>query len=152
MFYNKEIFNRCFGFSKKYWYKNIKNIPLYFRLIHELVRYGYDERALWDTFSWFTTTMKSILERYREGHQGYPVIIEGYSSEDPENEEKNLEVWEGIIDRMVELLELMDEECPKYDSEEYENIDGLRKKNTEMNEAKNEFFNLFSTHFWDLWD
>lgn len=149
MFYNKAIFHRCFNYPKKYWYKNIRNIPLYFRLIHELVKYGYDEYATWETFNWFSATMKSVLIRYKEGHQGVPVIIEDYPI-DFQNEEANAEIWDKIIDRMIELLDLMQEDCSKY--EHYEGIEGLKKRHKEMDAAKCEFFNLFSKHYWDLWD
>lgn len=159
MFYNKAIFKRCFNFSKRYWYMNLKYIPLYFRLLHDLVKYGYDEYAIWETCSWFPVTMKSVLERYKDTHQGYPIVINNYPvdccADDADSEslrQKNIEVWDGIIDHMIELLSLMDENCPKYETEEYEELDGIKKREEEREEAKNEFFKLFSMHFWNLWD
>lgn len=151
MFYNKAIFRRCFNFPKKYWYKNIKYIPLYFKLIHELVKYGYDEYATWETFNWFSATMKSILIRYKEGHQGVPVIIDDYPI-DFQNEEANEAVWDRIIERMIELLDLMQEDCPQYEHYDSEVLEGLKKKSEEMDAAKDEFFRLFSKHYWNLWD
>ena len=53
---------------------------------------------------------------------------------------------------MIELLKLMDEDCPKYETEEYNGMDGWQKKDAEMDKAKDEFFKLFSEHFWRLWD
>lgn len=38
MFYNKRIFQRCFDYPKKYWYKNLTQIPLYFKLMHYLAK------------------------------------------------------------------------------------------------------------------
>lgn len=159
MFYNKAIWKRCFHFPKRYWYKNIKYIPLYFRLMHDLIKHGYDEYATWETFSWFTTTMRSILERYRDGHCGVPILIDNYPYDSNANDEesKNLreqndKLWDDTIDRMIELLKLMDEDCPKYDTEEYNGMDGWKKKDADMDKAKDEFFKLFSEHFWRLWD
>ena len=56
------------------------------------------------------------------------------------------EEWDGIIDKMIALLNDMDECNPKYDEEDY------NKKYDEMNAAKDEFFKLFSEYFYNLWD
>ena len=125
MFYNKAIWKRCFHFPKRYWYKNIKYIPLYFRLMHDLIKHGYDEYATWETFSWFTTTMRSILERYRDGHCGVPILIDTYPHDSNEHDEE---------------------------SKNLNGMDGWKKKDAEMDKAKDEFFKLFSEHFWRLWD
>lgn len=137
MFYNKKIFKRCFCYRGRYWYKNIKHIPLYFKLMHHLVKYGYDEYATWETFNWFIDTMKPILTSYRNNHCGFPWDL-------------SEEEWDKIIDRMIELLDLMDECNPKYESEEY--VLGCNKQYKEMEEAKDEFFQLFAKHFYSLWD
>lgn len=154
MFYNKKIFQRCFRYEGRYWYKNIKEIPLYFRLIHHLVKHGYDEYASWETFSWFISIMKSILIKYREGHQSIPIVIDNYpwiikTEEDKAKEHENEAKWESIVNRMIELLDDMDEYSPKYDNYKFED---LKRKNAEMEAAKNEFFELFSKYFYDLWD
>ncbi len=134
---NKKIFKRCFDYRGKYWYMNLKYIPLYFKLMHHLIKYGYDEYATWETFDWFIDTMKSILTSYRKKHWSHPWDIEE-------------EEWDGIIDEMIALLDDMDECNPKYETEEYEKEP--IKKYEEMNAAKDEFFNLFSKHFYNLWD
>ena len=127
--------------------------------MHDLIKHGYDEYATWETFSWFTTTMRSILERYREGHYGVPILIDNYPYDSDTNDEEskklreqNDKLWDDTIDRMIELLKLMDEGCPKYEMEEYNGMDGWKKKDAEMDKAKDEFFKLFSEHFWRLWD
>ena len=134
---NKKIFKRCFDYRGKYWYMNLKQIPLYFELMHHLIKYGYDEYATWETFDWFIDTMKSILTSYRKHHWGYPIDIEA-------------EEWDNIIDKMIALLDDMDECNPKYEIEEYEKEP--TKKYDEMNAAKDEFFKLFSKYFYNLWD
>ena len=50
IFYNKQIFDSCFAYRRKYWYKNIGRIPRYFKLMHHLIKYGYDEYATWEIF------------------------------------------------------------------------------------------------------
>ena len=102
---------------------------MYFKLIHYLIKHGYDEYATWMTFSWFIDTMKPILISYRKNHCGYPI--------DLENEE-----WNNVIDKMISLLDDMDEDNPKYNKGNFE----------EMYKAKDDFFKLFSEYFYNLWD
>ena len=150
LFYNEKIFKRCFNYRGKYWYKNIKYIPLYFKLIHHLIKYGYDEYAEWETFNWFIDTMRSILPHYHE-HSGVPIVVDNYPwSEETEKDKKiikqNEDRWYSIIDRMLELLDLMDERNPRYDNANY------KDEEEAMNKAKDEFFELFSKYFYNLWD
>lgn len=133
MLYNKKIFERVFCFEGKYWYRNIFQIPCYFRCIHRLVKYGYDEMAHWDTYSWFIDNMKDILTHYRKHHIGYPLGI-------------TCEEWDSNIDKMISLLSDMEEWNPKYEDLSIE--DTYR----ETEKAKNEFFELFSKCFYNLWD
>lgn len=154
IFYNKQIFERCFSHRGKYWYRNIKEIPLYFKLMHHLIKYGYDEYAEWETFNWFISSMKTILPHYgNKDHLGVPIIT--YNPFDPDlnltDEEieelvkKNEEEWYRIIDRMIELLDLMDER-------NYLNCDSYKEQQESMDKAKDEFFELFSKYFYNLWD
>jgi hypothetical protein len=138
MFYNKKIFKRCFDWPARRWYKNIKAIPLYFKLMHHLIKYGYDEYAKWETFNWFIDTMKSILTSYLQDSTGFPAEFE------------DKEEWYKVINHMIELLDLMDECNPKYEAEEY--LKDYRKQYDEMYTAKDEFFQLFAKYFYNLWD
>ena len=155
MFYNKKIFKRCFNWRGKYWYKNIKEIPLYFKQLHHLIKHGYDVGAHWETYGWFLDTFRPILKYYRENHYGTPVLIDDFPADTgtPEGKAKadeNSAKWNVIVDRMIELLDLMDECNPKYDAPEYE--EDLWLADREMNSAKDEFFKLFAKHFYSLWD
>lgn len=142
LFYNEKIFKRCFNYRGKYWYKNIKEIPLYFKLMHHLIKHGYDEYATWETCGWFIDTMKDVLVTYRANHLGYPVV-----SFDDKNKQKEFEKeYDADLDIMISLLDDMDECNPKY--EDYD-ADLLFE---EMDAAKNKFFELFSKHFYSLWD
>lgn len=151
MFYNKRIFKRCFSYNKKYWYKNLTRIPLYFKLMRYLIKTGYDEYATWETHYWFIITMKSILSEYREHHNGVPILIDKYpntiiTEKDRSLEKENEEMWNSIIDRMIEMLDYMDECNPIYSEMDYCQEEQMKEK------AKNEFFALFSKYFYDLWD
>lgn len=145
LFYNKAIFERVFDHRGKYWYKNIKEIPLYFKLMHHLIKYGYDEYARWETYNWFIDTMKSVLTKYNSNRYGTKIITGNWF-----DIEENEKAWNDVINRMIELLDLMDGSNPKYDTEEYDT--DYEKKDSEMEAAKEEFFQLFSEYFYYLWD
>ena len=58
----------------------------------------------------------------------------------------NEETYNKILDRMIDLLNKMDENNPIYDDMDW------TIKIKSMNDAKDEFFKLFSEHFYNLWD
>lgn len=151
--YNEKIFKRCFCYRMRYWYKNIKNIPLYFTLMRYLIKNGYDEYAVWETFDWFIHTMKAILTEYKKHRHSVPVLLEDYpydscndSEETQEKRKLNDEMWEETVDKMLSLLDDMDEDNPKYARMD------MIKHNEALEKAKNEFFELFSKYFYCLWD
>ena len=146
MFWNEKIFKRCFNHKGKYWYKNIKEIPLYFRLMHHLIKHGYDEYATWETFDWFIQTMGEILTTYRNGHVGYPVAS---WTDDDTQKEANVD-YDSDVDKMIALLGDMDEDNCKYNAEEY--VKDQVRKYDEIYAAKDEFFKLFAKYFYNLWD
>lgn len=146
MLYNEKIFKRFFNWPMRRWYKNIVEIPRYFKSMHYLVKHGYDEYATWETFDWFIDTMKSVLTEYRNTHIGYPVFT--MESMDDETIDEFAKRYDAGIDRMIELLDLMDECNPKY--EEY-GLD-FQRIEKEKCEAKEEFFELFAEYFYTLWD
>lgn len=152
MFYNKKIFERCFDYKGKYWYKNLLYIPTYFKQIHYLMKYGYDPYATWNMDFWFIDTMKHILKEYSSDRSGTPILIDNFpmvSIMDDDQKalvELNDKMWDDIINRMIELLGLMDE-C----NEIYEEYDWKQTEDA-IEKAKTEFFALFSEHFYRLWD
>lgn len=131
--YNKEIFDRCFCWRGTSWWRNItRGIPQYIKQIRFLLKNGYDVYATWETCDWFVEKMKHIFNEYLTHHWGYP------------NEFKSNEEWETIICRMIELLEKMN--YLDYSVKDYE------KLIQERDAAKDEFFELFSKYFYNLWD
>ena len=72
MLYNKIIFKRCFCYKPRYWYKNIAQIPEYFRQLRFLIKNGYDISALWCMDCWFNDRIKDMLIKFRKDHYGFP--------------------------------------------------------------------------------
>ena len=85
--------------------------------------------------------MKEILTNYRYNRMGSPVVIDN-SFDVVVNEEE----YNAILDRMIVLLDLMDEHNQLYNDMDWKEAD--KKKE----DAKNEFFKLFSEQFYGLWD
>ena len=123
----------------KHFYKFVKEVCF-------LLKYGYPYEATYEHFNWFLDMERSILKRYLETHWGYP----GQEGADT-NEE-----WEAVIKRMIELLDGMDEE--KYENEnEWDGkkdtaLSYERDKIKYLEKNKNEFFELYSKWFYDMWD
>jgi hypothetical protein len=114
--------------------------------MHHLIKHGYDEYATWETFDWFIITMKDILKTYRNEHIGYPVI-----SYDDKDLQKASEIdYDADLDKMIALLDDMDEGSLKYETEEYQK--NWKRRHDEMYAAKDEFFKLFAKRFYSLWD
>lgn len=149
---NKRIFKRCFHHRGKRWLHNIKEIPVYISEVRFLKKNGYDSYALWETGRWFIDTMKDVLSFQRNKRLSSPILLPELNDfiEDEEQEAKllakNEELWNGILDKMSGLLAEMDENDPVY-----EDMD-LKAADRRQNAAKNEFFKLFSEHFYDFWD
>lgn len=109
---------------------------------------GYSYGDARDIDVWFIDTVKPMLIFLRDTGCGIPndLYIDG------ENERIN---WENILTEMIECLTLMDEdEAEKYLGIAYDDysIESYNKVNDLMEEKKNRFFELFSKHFYSLWD
>lgn len=114
-----------------------------------LLKHGYIRSDVWNMDQWFMETMHSMLVYYWDHHACYPITLEDYE-QTAEAREANKKAWDNVIQTMIVLLEKMNE-----NSEVYEE---LRKSNDfsliaeTVIRAKTEFFELFSKHFYDLWD
>ena len=128
-----------YGKSFRAFWHNTWTFPInFYKFVKEvcfLLKYGYPYEATYEHFNWFLDMERSILKRYLEIHWCYP------GREGAEINEK----WESVIKRMLELLEDMDEN--KYD----ETISIINKIDS-MEKSKNEFFELYSKWFYDMWD
>ena len=129
-----------FMFHGKSWWRNLKDIPIFIKRIFFVLKHGYSPVANWETFQWFIDVMREILTNYRHFRSGTPDII------DSGTKNENIEAYNAILDRMIDLLDKMDESNPIYNNMSWKDAD--KKKE----DAKNEFFNLFSEQFYGLWD
>lgn len=110
---------------------------------------GYSYGDARDIDVWFMRTIKPMLIFLRDTGCGVPndLYLEG-----AENERA---AWEAVLTEMVECLELMNEEAAQkhlgvYDEEWSK--ESYKMVNDLMEEKKNRFFELFSKHFYSLWD
>lgn len=145
----KNINNLTFGlfeYPKRFWYYNLKDIPIFIQRIFFTLKHGYSPVAQWETFEWFITVMREILINYRDNRTGTPVVIPDYHTDDLISENKNIEIYNNILNEMIELLNKMDECNSTY------NDVSLEEKHSTMDSAKNKFFELFSKYFYTLWD
>lgn len=137
-----------FVFRGKNWWRNLKDIPIFIKRIFFTLKHGYSPVAQFETFEWFMDVMKEILTNYRYNRMGSPVVIDNFFDvkEENSNDVVNEEEYNSILDRMIVLLDLMDEHNQLYNDMDWKEAD--KKKE----DAKNEFFKLFSEQFYGLWD
>lgn len=132
-----------FMFHGKNWWRNLKDIPIFFQRIFFTLKHGYSPVAQWETFEWFIAVIREILINYRDNRTGTPVVIPDYHTDSLISENKNIEAYNNIFNEMIELLDKMDE----FNYLTYNNA-SLEA----MNAAKDKFFELFSKYFYTLWD
>ena len=135
-----------FMFHGKDWWRNLKDIPIFIKRIFFTLKHGYSPVAQWETFGWFITVMREILVNYRDNRTGTPVVIPDYNIDDLISENKNVNVYNSLLDGMITLLDKMDENNSAY------NDVSLEEMYSAMDSAKNKFFELFSKYFYTLWD
>lgn len=135
-----------FMFHGKDWWRNLKDIPIFIKRIFFTLKHGYSPVAQWETFGWFITVIREILVNYRDNRMGTPVVIPDYNIDDLISENKNIEIYNNILNEMIELLDKMDECNSTY------NGVSLEEMHSAMDSAKNKFFELFSKYFYTLWD
>lgn len=82
------------------------------RLIYQRARYGFSYRDIWSIDSWFIHLMPAMLEQLRDTRHGSPGYLgENYTDTDGflRNDSCHKE-WTEILNRMIFLLQEMDEE------------------------------------------
>ena len=90
---------------------------------------GYCGQDLWGIDAWFSDLMPKMLQEFRDNLHSRPCDM-------------TQEHWESELDRMIYLSKQMGKYFDTHDKDEVEKILA----------AKDEFFKLFSEHFYDLWD
>ena len=128
-----------FGFKGKNWWRNLKDLKVYFKRRKFLRKNGYNEPLLWDWSAGFIAMMREVLDYYRHSAVSY-WPMEGV----PENQQQA--EWNHLLDRMITLLNYMDETNPIYDNVEFGEAVAMRENSTV------EFFELFCRYFRAFWD
>jgi hypothetical protein len=134
-------------------YYRIKNFFVYgwdkFRRRCQRFQRGYSWGDVWDMDRWFIDMAKPMLTHLRDRGIGIPWDL--YQ----DNAENERAAWEAVLTEMIECLDLMNEDAAhKYlciADNDY-TAASYRKVNDFMEEKKNRFFELFSKHFYSLWD
>lgn len=133
-----------FNYRSIYFWKNLKDIPIFFSRLKYVIRHGYYPQAQWESFEYFIQMWEEILIGYRTRRNGTPIIIKP-DENTPEWEKKNATAFDEILDTMLTDLEIMKTD-PMSDMKYYKEVNDRRET------AKEEFFKLFSEHFYDWWD
>lgn len=132
-------------------YYRIKNKLIYdvdsLRARIQRFKRGYSYGDVWDMDFWFMRTVKPMLIHLRDHGIGIPNEL---YLQDADNERI---LWENTLTEMISCLELMDQNnvydylgYSKLGPKDYEKVYQI------MEENKNRFFELFSKHFYSLWD
>jgi hypothetical protein len=103
---------------------------------------GYDYVDTFETFAKFTERYEKILKDYKKCHYGHPGDM-------------TVEAWEAVVDDMIYHLHYMDEQNVEDELSKGMPEDWIPSSLTVyeiMERHKDEFFKLFSKHFYNLWD
>lgn len=103
---------------------------------------GYDDVDTFDIYYNFIDRYSKILTKFRNSHYGYPI---GMTEEE----------WNNVLDEMIYHLHYMDvvTVTKELEKDVPEDWDASSKTINEiMNKHKDEFFKLFSEHFYSLWE
>lgn len=129
-----------------YWIKSIiKDTGILFYRIKFLLKHGYAEPFLWESFDCFIQQWQEILYHYRHSRNGTSIILPVPAGTDPNDENflgKNEKAYDAMLDEMLACLEVMRKDTLFLSPEERE----------EQNACRARFFELFSEHFYDFWD
>lgn len=149
------VFKRIY--RKRAIFKNLSMLPRKIKWAWQRATRGYADFDAWGIDDWFMTIMPNMLQDLKNNHCGIP-----YFTDDMEADRKK---WDEILDKMVYLLKEMNEDTSSQQNEFFkayirsndsELCKAYRNRQNEINKyiktCKNEFFKLFSEHFYDLWD
>lgn len=132
-----------FNYRGIYFWKNIRDLRIYFKRIFYVIKHGYFPQANWETYLYFIDSMKKILKEYRYNRHGTGWVLNEKFDKTLDSDEqwkRNLEQYNKDLDEMLSLLKEMSQ-----DPKKHEDLDLL-------NIAKEKFFTLFSKYFYHLWD
>lgn len=112
---------------------------------------GIDDKELWNLDMTFSEFILPRLKEFKNMKRaGYPEI-EGI---DPNNEQKTVEAWEGILDDIIKGFEAHIRYATNsfLEGTENENAEVIKRKEDEHKMAIEKGFELFGRHYMNLWD
>lgn len=119
----------------------IKDTLILFRRIKFLLKHGYPEPARWETYNYFIDVFEELFDYYRKNRMGTQIIVKPFTSKDWED--INEKAYNELLDTMLYHLKEMREQ------EDYES---LKEESNRQQTHCDEFFNLFTKHFYGFWD
>lgn len=137
----------------------IRNIPTNIKNFYQRGKRGYADCDVWDIRFWFTKTLIPMLEKLRKERYGYPCNMSSKQ-------------WDMELERMIYYFkESTDEFCSEkneYEEEWYNSLWSAQKNEDKeirdkwlkredaivkyKENMKNKGLELFSKHYYDLWD
>lgn len=133
------LYYRAIGIIQDIWY-NLRGRCQRFKR-------GYAYGDVWDMDHWFMRTVRLMLIHLRTYGDSFPMEFE------------DRDAWCAVLDKMINCLDFMDEDkvyafLGFVEIKDYQRMtsDDLRQVREIMAENKTLFFELFSKHFYDLWD
>ena len=115
-----------------------------FRCRCQRFKRGWAYGDVWDIDQWFMRTIKPMLIHLKNNGTSYPIGFNDISE------------WRTVLEEMINCLNFMDEDYT-LDFFDFDNYDCMTRDDWEhvyeiRINNKNRFFELFSEHFYDLWD
>lgn len=140
-----------YGTYKSGWYRFkyfFKDTRILFHRIKFLLKHGFAEPGLWESYTFFIDSWEEILRNYKDNRTGTPLVLEPL----PETwnaiiERQNDEAFDKLIDSMLADLATM-----RLDPLDGADREGALQIRDERDAAKERFFTNFSKIFYDLWD
>jgi len=98
------------------------------RSCQQRAKCGYADVDVWNMDSWFIKTVSPMLKQLRKKHHGFPSsFLSGFNPSPEESKAANAK-WEGILDRMIFLLDEMNADKCSMKNPYEKMYDGLNRK------------------------
>lgn len=136
----QKITSPFYGLFRGYLRFKIRDIKYIPSRLYYFFKHGFSQTARWSFDSYFIEMMKQILVEFRDNSWGYPIFNVDRTDEENQRE------WRRILNRMLTLLNFMDKDDKIYDNISFE------EQSSMMDNAKEEFFDLFCKNFYHFWD
>lgn len=138
--------------SKDFFYniRQLKYLPRAIKYRWQRAWRGWADCDTWAIDDWFMEVMPQMIKHLNQTQQGYFELLKDGTEED------NARLWSYTLNKMHYLLTEMNKDtCSQQCEYNYKDAEYWpRRKEIEdyRDKCKDEFFEMFSEHFWRLWD